>query len=131
MTIGHGEIVYVIVFVLIIGTKLLWDYHAKNTEHRIINHTFSAVLDTILFSSVALFLFSYLAHANIWISVGSVGLALSFRWVLFDILFNLENKNKWDHTGQSSKMDRALAKYGQWLKLIPMAISIAILEFLG
>ena len=131
MSITFGIIAYVAVFILTIGGKLMHDYHAKNVEHRIIDHTKSAIEDTSIFIAAALLIFVGLTEMGLYTAVGAVGLALSFRWILFDILFNIANGDKWDHTGKSSSMDRALAKYGQWLKLLPLIISIIILGFLG
>ena len=101
--------------------KLWWDYRAKNKKKRIINHLQSSLIDggIYLVSSVLLF------HNDISTVFGAVFLALGFRWVAFDILFNLLNGWKWNHYGQSSKLDLFLKRCGKY-HMIPKGIVLLI-----
>jgi len=93
---------FILIVVILLGIKLAWDWKAKNQEKRIINHARSAMVDGGIYvlSSWILFL------PDAYLIAGAVILALGFRWIAFDILFNLLNKDKWDHCGDSSFLDR-------------------------
>ena len=101
-----------IAFILIVNAllifKLWWDYRAKNVKHRIINHEQSAAIDGVIYIVSAWLLIGFPVAA------GWVILAVGYRWVMFDIIFNLLNKWKWNHYGKSSRLDRFLGKMGAW-----------------
>ena len=116
---------FILIVVILLGIKLAWDWKAKNQEKRIINHARSAMVDGGIYvlSSWILFL------PNAYLIAGAVILALSFRWIAFDILFNLLNKDKWDHYGTSSVLDRFMTKAGKYhllIKAIPVVVGIVL-----
>jgi len=111
-------------FAIIVNTllifKLIKDYHTKNVLLKVPNHKKSALIDTAVYIASALFLTNWK-----WIeALGLVLIALGYRWVMFDIIFNLINKWKWNHYGESSKLDRWLTSLGKW-HLLPKIILIA------
>jgi len=115
---------YAIIFTLLLAFKVIWDYQAKNKEHRIINHGRSAIVDGSIYVIAAWVLhgWAYIIPLTL-ISVGA-------RWILFDLAFNIANKDPWDHYGESSFLDRMLKKTGKFhilIKAIPVIAGIIIL----
>lgn len=111
-----------VIFILIINVllvfKLWWDFRAKKSG-RIINHEFSALVDGIIYLVSGWLLFGFLDLAGWFI------LAVGYRWLTFDLFFNLINKDKWNHYGRSSKLDRFLLKLGKF-HLLPKILLIMI-----
>lgn len=97
--------------------KIWWDKRAKDSG-RIINHSLSAAIDGLLYTLSAWFLFG-------WDSGGWIVLAIGYRWLLFDISFNLVNGWKWNHYGLSSKLDKFLHSLGKF-HLLPKIFIIAL-----
>jgi len=100
---------YIIIVNVLLAFKLGWDWYAKNKKKRIINHTKSAAIDGALYLAAA-----YLSFSGIILISGWIILAVGYRWLAFDVLFNLLNKDKWDHYGTSSKLDLWLTKLGKY-----------------
>ena len=47
--------------------------------------------------------------------------AAAFRWIAFDILFNIIQGWEWTHYGKSAWLDKQLTKLGRW-HLVPKII---------
>lgn len=110
-------LIYTAVFLGLLIFKLIWDKKAKDSG-RIINHFQSALIDGILYTLSAYLLFGFRG-------VGYVVTAVGFRWLLFDIFFNLINNWEWNHYGSSSKLDKWLINLKDF-HLVPKIITIAI-----
>lgn len=109
---------FAIIVNLLLAFKLWWDYRAKNKKHRIINHGLSAAIDGLIYTVSAWFLFGF--DAGGWIL-----LAIGYRWIMFDFLFNKLNDDDWDHYGLSSKLDRFMRVLGKW-HLVPKILTIVL-----
>ena len=90
--------------------KVWWDSRAKSNG-RIINHELSAGIDITIYVVSGVLLFG-------WDAGGFVLFALSYRWLMFDLLFNHFNGWDWDYYGNSSVFDRFLQTLGKW-HLVP------------
>ena len=110
--------IYIAIVNVLLVFKLWHDWHAKNVEKRIINHELSAVIDTFIYLVSAYWLFGFSA-------AGWIISALAYRWIVFDVGFNLINKDKWDHYGKSSWLDRQLTKLGKF-HLLPKLLLLAL-----
>ena len=110
-------IYFIIIVNVLLAFKLWWDYRAKN-KGRIINHGLSAGIDGLIYVISAWFLFGF--DAGGWIVI-----AIGYRWIFFDLLFNKLNGWKWNHYGRSSWQDRQLKKLGKY-HLIPKFALIII-----
>ena len=107
---------YILIVNLLLAFKLWWDKRAKDSG-RIINHGLSAAIDGLLYTLSAWFLFG-------WDAGGWIVLAIGYRWLSFDILFNIINGWKWDHYGTSSKLDKFLLSIGKFHLLPKMLLII-------
>lgn len=96
-----NTMVEIALFALVVNAllafKLWWDKKAKD-KGRVINHTLSAAIDTTLYLITGCILFS-------WGAVGWVVIALGYRWIVFDLLFNVINNWHWANCGNSSWLD--------------------------
>jgi hypothetical protein len=108
---------FIIIVNLILVFKLFWDTIAKDSG-RIINHSLSAAIDGLLYTLSAWVCFG-------WDAGGWIVLAIGYRWIVFDILFNIINGWKWNHYGTSSKLDKFLLSLGNF-HLVPKILLIAI-----
>ncbi len=116
--------IFIIIVNILLGFKLYWDKRAKN-KGRIINHAFSATVDTLIYILSAWWLFG--VDAGGWIIS-----ALGYRWIFFDLLFNKMNGWKWNHYGLSSRIDRFMFVVGKWhivIKLTLFLSGIALMLF--
>jgi len=116
--------IYALIVTVLLAFKVVWDYIAK-TSGRIINHSRSALIDV----SIYLFTASLLMYPNFLDILGAVILACGYRWIAFDIIFNLINNDKWDHYGTSSKLDVLMTKAGKYhllIKAVPIIIGIIL-----
>ena len=115
---------YAIIVNLLLAFKVIWDYQAKNEEHRIINHGRSAIIDGAIYVLAA-----WLLHGWVYI-IPLTLIAVGYRWIVFDLAFNLANRDKWNHYGTSSVLDRFLTKMGNYhllIKAIPVVAGLLIL----
>ena len=108
-------------FVLIVNAllafKLIWDYQATEKEGRVINHARSAIVDGFIYFVSAYFLMdNFLA----WVII-----AVGYRWVMFDLLFNLIRGKAWDYYGTIAFTDKLLKKLGKF-HLLPKVTLIVI-----
>ena len=117
-----GILIYSSVVLALLIFKLIWDWYAKNKQKRIINHGFSAFMDCIIYSFSASLIFNYYLLLSNWVVLGAFIIALGFRWLFFDLLFNIINKKRWDHYGNSAKLDLFLKKTGNWHIFIKLAV---------
>ena len=117
--------IYILIINVLLGFKLWWDWRAKNIHKRIINHELSAAIDGLLYTVSAWFCFG-------WYAGGWIVLAIGYRWIMFDLIFNLINDWEWNHYGSSSKLDKFLLNLGDFHlvpKLITLAIGILLIIF--
>jgi len=134
MTTTTGVLIFLgSVLGLIIG-KTIYDYIAKNKFKRVINHNFSAFMMVIFYGILSSYIFNDVLLYSNWVAFVAFILALSIQWILFDILFNIANKDELMHVGKTSKLDKFLSKFKPinrlLIKLIPFAISLIILLIL-
>lgn len=127
-------ITHFLIFLAQIVFKLFWDKRAKDSG-RIINHTQSAIIDGLI----------YVASIYFLTDLGIVDMILMFaltcvlRWTIFDIGFNLINGDKWNHAGNSAKLDLFLdkidgekdniSKYGIVIKAVLICILSVIIGY--
>lgn len=120
--------VYTLIVNGLLAFKLIWDYQAKNKEHRVINHGRSALID------VAIYIISgYLIYKDFRIVGAILLISLGYRWIMFDIIFNLLNKDKWNHYGESSLLDKILKKTGKFhlvIKALPIILGLILIYIL-
>jgi hypothetical protein len=102
---------FIITVNILLAFKLAWDWYAKNKQKMVINHAKSAFFDGFVYVVAAWFSFGLSG-------IGWVIVAVGYRWIMFDILFNLINGDKWNHYGNSAWTDKQLKKLGKW-HLIP------------
>ena len=130
ITLTQGVLIYLAIVNLCLAFKLGWDWYAKNKQHRIINHLWSAFIRVLIFTASANYIFDLFLLLGIIPSFGIALIALGYFWILFDGIFNLINGDKWNHRGISSKLDIILNKAGKWgilLKLAVPVIGVALL----
>ena len=123
-------IIWSSIFLALLAFKLWWDYRAKNKHKRVINHTKSALIDVLIYTTSSAILFGW----EFW---KWVLLACALRWILFDAVFNLLNGWKWNFCGNSSKIDYTIdkldgvddevCKLGILLKSLLLIISLMLL----
>lgn len=116
---------YAIIVNLLLAFKVIWDYQAKNKEHRIINHARSAIIDGAIYVVASWLLFL----PDVYTIAGAVILAVGYRWIAFDVSFNLANGDKWNHYGTSSVLDKLMTKAGKYhilIKAVPIVIGIIL-----
>lgn len=114
---------YAIIVNLLLVFKVIWDYQAKNKEHRIIDHARSAIIDG------AIYVFAAWILLGADYIIGATLIAVGYRWIMFDLAFNLANKDKWNHYGTSSVLDRFLTKMGKYhllIKAIPVVVGVIL-----
>ncbi len=125
-TLTEGIMWMSIVFAILLVIKLINDYYAKNYQHRIISHSFSAIMDTIILLIASAYIFNEQLFYNYFVVIGVLGVALTLRWILFDLFFNLMNGDKIFHVGKSSELDVFLSRfkpfYRPLIKIIPILI---------
>ncbi len=122
-------ILFISIVNILLAFKLAWDWYANNKKKRIINHFRSALIDGFLYLIAA-----YLSFDTLILISGWVILAIGFRWLMFDFLFNIINNDKWNHYGKSAKLDVWLTKLGKWhltpkFGIIITGIILIILSF--
>ena len=113
---------FLLIISALLSFKLAWDYYAKNAKKRVINHRISALIDTALYCIAIYFL---------GISWFYLLFAFTFRWMFFDLFFNLLNKDKWNHYGESSNIDILMKKTGKFhivIKLLLLLLSIWLIR---
>jgi hypothetical protein len=115
--------IYIAMVIVLLSFKLVYDFRAKNTDKRIINHLRSALIDGFMYIGASFILLLWGEGFTHKVVIGFIILSVGFRWLFFDILFNLLNKDKWNHYGKSSKLDRFLTKLGKF-HLIPKLLII-------
>ena len=110
------------IFLLQLAVKTTGDWLYKKYKRKVINHGLSVAIDFTVYATL-----SYLAFHTISLLavVGGVFTLAGGRWILYDLLYNLINKHKWDHYGKSSKLDRFLNKIGK-CHMIPKVLLIIV-----
>ena len=117
-------LIYILIVNALLAFKLWWDKRAK-TKGRIINHSLSAAIDGLIYSVSAWFCFG-------WDAGGWIVVAIAYRWILFDLIFNAINEWEWNHYGSSSRLDRWLTRLDKWHlapKIILLIFGIIIILF--
>lgn len=99
-------ILYTILILVFIIIKLVKDTK-KRKAGVIINHSFSALIDTTLYwlTATVVGLFTYWPVDN-WLFLKLTFFGLSMRWLFFDLLFSKVNYQVWEYYGTSSVMDK-------------------------
>ena len=116
---------YILIVNILLAFKLVWDWNARVKEHRVINHARSAIIDLAVYIVSALVLFL----PDAYMIAGAIILALGYRWIAFDALFNIICKDKWDYYGDSSVLDRLMKKTGKYhllVKAVPIIIGTVL-----
>jgi len=106
---------YIIIVNALLAFKLWWDKRAKD-KGRVINHSLSAAIDVFIYVVSAWFCVG-------WDAGGWIVLAIGYRWLMFDIIFNVINEWEWNHYGSTSRLDRWLTRLNGW-HLAPKIILI-------
>ena len=118
-------VAYFLIVNLLLIWKIFWDCRAMHIEKRIVNKTKSALID----GSVYIMSLVSLGFGWVW-GAGLFLASLTYRWVFFDIGFNLANNRNWRYYGENAWTDRFLKKVGYWdipIKLIPAIIGIVLI----
>ena len=122
-------IIYIAIFIILLLFKGWWDHRAKK-KGRIINHGRSAIIDGALYVVAAYFLFCAPVWCGVWFMVGIVWTSFAFRWLLYDLLYNKINGEKWNHYGGSALLDKFMIWTGSYhliVKLIILGIGINLI----
>lgn len=92
--------IYILIVNLLLFFKLWWDKRAKDSG-RVINHALSSAIDSFIFFIAGFFLF------GIGTNLGGFFIAsLGYRWLMFDLGFNLINGWHWSNCGDSGFIDQ-------------------------
>lgn len=118
-----GWLYYIIAINVLVGVKVARDYNLKS-KGIIVNHAKSAFFDVVLYAAAG-----FLMSGSWLFYLSCLILSLSYRWIVFDIVFNLVNGWKWNHLGNSSNLDLFLKKfkYPLVVKLIPLIFGSCLL----
>lgn len=93
--------IFTVIVMALIGFKLFWDVHQRK-KGIIINHGFSAFMDTILYVFAA----AIATQSGEWYQVLMyVVYGLALRWLVFDALYNLLTNKPVGYRGVTSKLD--------------------------
>jgi len=134
LTTATGVVTFIIIVLLLIIAKTVYDAIAKNIYRRVINHKFSAFMMSIFYAILASHIFNGILLYSNWVVLFAFTLALSLQWILFDIFFNLVNGDSLFHVGNTSTLDKFLKRFEPnmrfVIKLVPLAISIMALYLL-
>jgi len=127
-------IIYVLSVLLLITIKVITDTRAKNVEHRVVGHTFSAMMMVIFYSILASSIFNNILGYSNWVAFTAFLSAAFTQWVLFDLLFNYVNGDSLMHVGKTSVLDKFLSRFHPIvravIKIVPLGISIGTLIWL-
>ena len=100
-----GVLVYIAVVNVMLLIKLAYDRYSKLVKKEIVNHDLSAGIDTFVYFIVVLLAGMPFAYILV---------ALSYRWIMFDWLFDMIDKDSTSLYGSSSKIDIFMVKLGKW-----------------
>ena len=128
-----SAILYIaLVFVVMLIIKVANDYYAKNYAHRIINHGFSAWMDVIFYAVASSYFINDYAGLSNCIALTMFLMLLSFRWLLFDAIFNVINNNTLMHVGKSAWLDKLMQPLSEISRLFVklFLISVFIILFI-
>lgn len=123
-----AALIYFAIVNLLLVIKLGWDWYSKNKKKRIINHGRSVVADGVVYVLSSYFLFCAPDWCSLFFMFGVLFISAGYRWVFFDIIFNLINGDKWDHYGNSSKFDLFMIKLrdGWSIKILKKQVTIRL-----
>jgi len=109
---------------------LLWvvnAWHDSDYYNKKDAHLSGALLSCLAVLGLFLFQFINLHIRDTWDVVNLSFVALTLRWVIFDITYNLLIGQKWYYKGSTAKLDKWLPNYVQFgLKVLFLFISIPI-----
>ena len=123
---------YLMTIIVLILFKVLWDSYARR-EGRVINHYLSASLDTGLYFLFAVFIYVLHNHEYNFMMFTLMTLtALIFRWMLFDLVFNIFNygASEWNFYGTSSVIDKKCNFLGGYACLFIKIVLICLVTHL-
>ena len=129
-------LIYIAIFIILLLFKGWWDHRAKK-KGRIISHSRSSIIDGVLYLVSAYFLFCAPVWCSVWFMVGVMWASFAARWLLYDLLYNVINKEKYNHLGGSAGLDGLLKWFeskgiSQFIiKGIALGIGINIIVWLG
>lgn len=107
-------IIYISIFTAQIGVKAFGDWWYKKHKKKIINHTLSSAIDTSIYLLSAYFLFCAPSWCSLFFMFGIVFVSWGSRWIIYDLVYNWINKEKWNHYGESGWLDNNLKKIGKY-----------------
>lgn len=111
------RIYYFLIIVNILLAFKLWNDRRLHLDpNKKVNHPLSAAIDGGMYIISSWLLFG-------WGAIGWIVLAIGYRWLMFDLLFNLINHWEWNYYGSSSVLDKFLINLGEF-HLLPKIILI-------
>ena len=126
-----NTLIYIAIFIIQLGVKAFGDWWYKKYQKKIINHKLSSGIDIFIYIIAGyFFIIVPQGWTTVPFAIGVLIVTLSARWILYDLLYNLINKHKWDHYGDSSLIDKLMKKLGKWhivVKLIMLGIGINLI----
>ena len=128
--------IYIAIFLGQLIVKGIGDWWYKNKKKKIIPHGVSVAIDGLIYLLAAYFLFCAPEWCSVWFMVGVMFTSGAARWILYDLIYNIVNKEKLNHLGGSSGLDGMLKWFikkgiSQYIiKAIMLGIGINILVWL-
>ena len=126
-------LIYILIVHLYIAFKLWWDHRARTRDKRVINHRTSGAVNVLLYTSSALVLL--VPQYGWWVAGCILWSSFFWKWLLFDLGYNIIFKNKWSYCGNWSWIDKKVdlldgkddqdCALGLFLKIVGIAIGIA------
>lgn len=102
-------IIYISIFTFQLGLKAIGDWWYKNKKKKIINHGLSSGIDIAIYIVAGyFFIIAPYEPVSVLFSIGVLVTTLSMRWWLYDLIYNIINKEKYNHLGGSAGLDQLL-----------------------
>ena len=105
-----SALIYIAIFIAQLGVKALIDWLYKEYKKKIINHGASVAADGIIYFISAYILFCAPNWCSTLFMVGIMWTSGAMRWILYDSIYNLINKHRYNHLGDSAGLDGLLKR---------------------
>lgn len=117
-------LIYIAIFISQLGIKAFGDWWYKKYEKKIINHGASVIIDGLIYTLAAYFLFCAPNQCSVLFMFGIVWLSGSTRGLLYDLIYNWINNHRWNHYGNSAYWGKIMKKVGKWHMLVKFGLIV-------
>lgn len=105
----NNILIYIAIFTFQLCLKALGDWWYKKYKKRIINHGVSSAIDIVIYViSGYFFIVVPFEPTSAIFAIGTLIFTLSLRWWLYDLIYNIVNKEKLNNLGGSAWLDGML-----------------------